>query len=134
MKTLKNLLKNMTKDELKIKLDAVGVKYDKRLGETKLKELLENYEKNGQNIEENAGEQKSTEVEAKKDDNEDLGFDAEQVQEFKNSVVFGLLGKDEIDIYRVRGNGFIRKYSLEMHGEKWLELAGQFIRGQELKK
>jgi len=81
----------MTREEVKLKLDELGVKYDKRL---KLEKLMEIYEKNGQNLKDNAGEQEQIEVEAKKDDNQsvtepcpvtenkDSSFNPSEVKEF----------------------------------------------------
>jgi hypothetical protein len=113
----------MTREEVKLKLDELGVKYDKRL---KLEKLLEIYEKNGQNLKDNAGEQEQIEVEAKKDDNE--------VKKGSNSVVYWLVGEDCIDFFNAKGGGFIRRYSKEAHGNNWLELGYEFARGRELKK
>lgn len=94
----------MTKKEYKELLDEAGVKYDPRATLAELEELaLENeLVEEEEETDEDEGEEKD-EAEAEEEDVED---------------------EKEVDV--ISGDNYIRTYSLERHGKKFLALARQF--------
>jgi hypothetical protein len=119
-----------TLEELREFCTERGIKFDKRFKEKSLIKLLDEYEKNNSNSKEDVGEQVKAEP-VKEDEPKPKEI---VLMGFENSVVYSKVGEESIKIYNVRGGGFIREYSLDVHGERWLELAEEFIRGRLLKK
>ena len=137
----------MSKEELKAKLDEAGVKYDGRWGEKKLAELLPKEPEYTEEVIENiadaiVGKDKkpadvilseiTTRPDGERQTKSGIIVPTEATKTIRKTqwTYFGRESEGAITVFRKAQNGYqeeIRTYSLERHGDKYLELSAGFV-------
>lgn len=133
---------DLTKNEIKDKLDELGVDYDSNANKTELEKLLKDApDRESDSGDENEGEDDDKEKSENDEDMEDVKDEESGQSEKKNEsendeekttdvkiTKSGYSGKGPVAI--IRDNVYIRTYSEEDHGKGFIKLAEQFCKNE----